>query len=407
MKHVFLLILFRMIARVRDGKVQHRITGVKMKKYSALLLLVLVFLSACGSEQAATETDTADVSSQVNNKVYHWRLAESWPTNFPIFDKAAKQMAEDVKRMSQGRLIISVDSANKHKAPLGVFDMVKAGQYQMGHSASYYWKGKDFNTVFFTTMPFGLIAPERYAWFYYGGGKELMHKVYDKYGMISLPGGNTGNQMGGWFRKEINSLDDLHGLKMRIPGFAGEIFAKVGAKPTNIPAGELYTSLERNTIDALEWAGPALDLGMGFHKIAPYYYTGWHEPASELQYLINKKAFDELPEDLQLILTNATRVAAFDMFADITHENGVNLEKIKTEFPDVKIRSFPKEVLRELEKANDELLDEFAAKDPLTKEIVDSLRAYKKRMRAWTKISEQAYLESTEIEGSEIESTEK
>ena len=367
-----------------------------MKKYSVVLLSLFMFIAGCGSEQTSTENTAVSADNVVDTKVYRWRLAESWPTNFPIFDKAAKQMAEDVKVMSKGRLIITVDSANKHKAPLGVFDMVKAGQYQMGHSASYYWKGKDFNTVFFTTMPFGLIAPEQYAWFYYGGGKELMHKVYDKYGMISLPGGNTGNQMGGWFRKEINSLDDIQGLKMRIPGFAGEIFAKLGAKPTNIAAGELYTSLERNTIDALEWAGPALDLSMGFHKIAPYYYTGWHEPASELQYLINKKAFDELPEDLQLILINATRVAAFDMYADITHENGVNMGKIKQEYPNVKIRSFPPEVIKELEKANDELLEEFAAKDPLTREIVDSLKAYKKRMRAWTKISEQTYLESTE-----------
>ena len=368
-----------------------------MSRYSIVLLSLFVFFSACGSEQATSESTTeTNVAGEKDTKVYRWRLAESWPTNFPIFDKAAKQMAEDVKKMSKGRLIITVDSANKHKAPLGIFDMVKAGQYQMGHSASYYWKGKDFNTVFFTTMPFGLIAPERYAWFYYGGGQELMHKVYDKYGMISLPGGNTGNQMGGWFRKEINSLDDLQGLKMRIPGFAGEIFAKVGAKPTNIAAGELYTSLERNTIDALEWAGPALDLSMGFHKIAPYYYTGWHEPASELQYLINKQAFDELPVDLQQILVNATRVAAFDMYANITDKNGVNLEKIKNEYPDIKIRSFPSAVIQELKKANDELLEEFADKDPLTREIVDSLKAYKKRMRAWTKISEQTYLESTE-----------
>ncbi|MEJ2528720.1 MAG: ABC transporter substrate-binding protein, partial [Gammaproteobacteria bacterium] len=190
------------------------------------------------------------------DKVYRLKLAETWPSNFPIFGDATKNLAKMVKTMSNGRLIITIDSKNKHKAPFGVFDMVRGGQYDMGHSASYYWKGEDPNTLFFTTMPFGMTTPEQYGWFYYGDGMKLMKKVYDKYGVLSFPGGNTGNQMGGWFQKEINSVADLQGLKMRIPGFAGEVLAKLGAKPTNIPAGELYTALERRTIDALEWVGP-------------------------------------------------------------------------------------------------------------------------------------------------------
>ena len=190
------------------------------------------------------------------DKVYRWRLAETWGPNFPIFGDTTKNMAKMVKEMSNGRLLIRIDSANRHKSALGIFDFVKNGQYQMGHSASYYWKGKDINTMFFTTLPFGMTTPEQYAWFYYGGGEQLMKEVYDKYGILSFPGGNTGNQMGGWFRKEINTVEDLKGLKMRIPGFAGEVLAELGAKPTNIPSGELYTALERNTIDALEWVGP-------------------------------------------------------------------------------------------------------------------------------------------------------
>ena len=329
-----------------------------------------------------------------DDKKYRWRLAETWGPNFPIFGDATKNMAAMVKKMSNGRLIIQIDSSNKHKSALGIFDFVKQGQYQMGHSASYYWKGKDFNTMFFTTMPFGMTAPEQYAWFYYGGGMELMKEVYDKYGIMSFPGGNTGNQMGGWFRKEINTVEDLKGLKMRIPGFAGEVLAKLGAKPTNIPSGELYTALERNTIDALEWVGPSLDLRMGFHKIAPFYYTGWHEPATELQFMVNEKAFKSLPEDLQNILTVAMKAAAYDMYAQSMHESGVNLAKLQEDYPNVKIRSFPKAVMSEIQAANAQLLSEFANKDPLTKKILHSIYDYQDQIRPWTNFSDRAYLDN-------------
>jgi len=263
----------------------------------------------------------------------------------------------------------------------------------MGHSASYYWKGKDFNTLFFTTVPFGMTTAEQNAWFYFGGGRELMTEVYSKYGILSFPGGNTGNQMGGWFRKEINSVADLKGLKMRIPGFAGEVIAELGAKPTNIPAGELYTALERNTIDALEWVGPSLDLRMGFHKIAPYYYTGWHEPATELQFMVNEKAFNSLPKDLQSILTNAMRVSAYDMYVQSTHMSSVNLATIKTDYPNVKIKTFPASVIKAMRATTNKLLEKFAAKDPMTKKILDSINSYSKKSRAWTNISDKAYLD--------------
>jgi TRAP-type mannitol/chloroaromatic compound transport system substrate-binding protein len=333
-------------------------------------------------------------SAAFAEKTYRLRLAETWGPNFPIFGEATKSFKQMAETMSNGRLKITIDSSNKHKAPFGVFDMVKAGQYDMGHSASYYWKGKDPNTLYFTSMPFGMTAPEQYGWFYYGGGMELMEKVYDEHGLLSFPGGNTSNQMGGWFRKEINSVADLEGLKMRIPGFAGEVLAKLGAKPTNIPPGELYTALERNTIDALEWVGPSLDLRMGFHKIAPYYYTGWHEPATELQFLFNKKKWDSLPADLQEILRVAMRTAAYDMYAQSYHESAVNWATIKSEYPNVQVKTFPKEVIDAMRKANDELLAEFAASDPMAKEIIDSQADYLAKTRAWTAISDQAYLNS-------------
>jgi TRAP-type mannitol/chloroaromatic compound transport system substrate-binding protein len=328
------------------------------------------------------------------DKVYRLKLAETWPTNFGVFSETARNMAKLAETMSNGRLQISIDSANKHKSAMGVFDMVRAGQYDLSHTASYYWKGKDFRTQFFTTMPFGMTATEQYGWFYYGGGMALMQKVYAPYGMISVPGGNTGIQMGGWFRKEIKSVDDLKGLKMRIPGFAGEVLAKLGASPTNIAPGELYTSLERGTIDALEWVGPSMDLRLGFHKIAPYYYTGWHEPATELQFLINQKKFDTLPKDLQQILLTAMKVSAYDMTVESHHLSGANWATMKSEYPDVQVKSFPAEVMAALRKANDELLAEAAAADPLTKEILDSQNAYLQQVRQWTDMADRAYLNS-------------
>ena len=262
----------------------------------------------------------------------------------------------------------------------------------MGHSASYYWKGKDIDTLPFTTMPFGMTAPEQYAWFYYGGGMELMQKAYKKHGILAYPGGNTGNQMGGWFRKEINTLDDLKGLKMRIPGFAGEVMAKLGLSVTNIAPGELYTSLERGTIDALEWVGPGMDVSMGFHKIAPYYYTGWHEPATELQFMVNEEAYNKLPKDLQQILLTAMRVSAYDMYIQNYHMSSEAWANMLTEFPTIKVKTFPKPVMDAMKKANAELLEEVKKESPIVKEVLESQEAYQKKSREWTKMSDYLYL---------------
>ena len=327
-------------------------------------------------------------------KVYRLKLAVTWGPNTPILGDATKNMAKLAEEMSNGRLKIRIDSANKHKAPLGIFDMVKSGQYDIGHSSSYYWKGKVPNTLYFSSMPFGMISTEQYAWFYHGGGMELMEKVYAPHNLLSFPGGNSDIQMGGWFKKEIQSIQDLKGLKIRIPGFAGEVMAKVGAKPTNIAPGELYTSLERGTIDALEWVGPAFDLRMGFQKIAPYYYTAWHEPGSETQFLVNKKKWDSLPKDLQTILETAFRVSAFDMYTQAVDANANSWANMSAEYPDIKVRDFPPEVLAAMQTATQELLTELANKDALAKEIIHSQKQYLTKVRAWTDISSKAYLDT-------------
>ena len=329
-------------------------------------------------------------------KKVRWKLAMTWTSTLTPLSNAGPWLAKMVSDMTDGNFEIRFEGAEKHKAGLGILDMVKGGQYEMGHTASYYWKGKDVTTTFFTTAPFSMTASEQYAWYYFGGGLDLMQKVYSKFDVLSYPGGNTGVQMGGWFRKEIKSLDDLNGLKMRIPGLAGEVFAKLGVNVTNIAPGELYTALDRGTIDALEWVGPGMDIKMGFHKIAPYYYSGWHEPASELQYLVNKAAFEKLPPSYQAVLKTAMQAIALQMTAANFEANAQAWKKMKEEYPDIKVMTFPEPVLKAMSKANDEVLQGYAAENAEFKEVYESRQAYMDTARPWTNVSEKYYLETSE-----------
>lgn len=352
-----------------------------MKVLRGLLLFVVLFALVVPLSHAQDER-------------VRWKLAMTWgPTLHPFVD-AVEDMADMVETMSGGNFVIKIDASNIHKSPFGVFDMVKLGQYEMGHTASYYWKGKDVAFLPLTTMPFGMTTPEQYAWFYYGDGMELMQKAYGKNGMLSFPGGNTGNQMGGWFKKEINSLDDLKGLKMRIPGFAGQVFSELGVTVTNIPPGELYTSLERGTIDALEWVGPGMDIKMGFHKIAPYYYTGWHEPATELQYLVNKDDYDQLPEKYQKILNVAMKASAYDMYIENYHMSANAWSSMKEDYPDIKVKTFPDEVFEAMKSSYNDLVSNYKEENALFKEIMESQEAYIEKARSWTHISDYLYLQS-------------
>ncbi|MCK5516710.1 MAG: TRAP transporter substrate-binding protein DctP, partial [Desulfobulbaceae bacterium] len=330
-------------------------------------------------------------------KKVKWKLAMTWPSTLAPLATSAIKMSQMVSDMTGGNFVIRVEGKEKHKAPLGILDMVKGGQYQMGHSASYYWKGKDITSVFFTTVPFGMNMAEQNSWFYFGGGMTLMQKLYDKFDVYAFPGGNTGVQMGGWFRKEINSLEDLKGLKMRIPGLAGEVFAKLGVNVTNIPAGELYTSLDRGTIDALEWIGPGMDIKMGFHKVAPYYYTGWHEPASELQFLVNKRAFDKLPAEYQVILKTAMTAASVGVTTENFDMSARAWAEIEADYPNIKIKTFPPEVLKAMKKATDEVMGAYAAENEEFKTIYESQQEYMAKARKWTMMSEYYYLQTSEL----------
>jgi len=329
-------------------------------------------------------------------KKVKWKLAETWPSTLTPLASPPLKVAAMVKAMSGGKFIIKVEGKEKHKAPLGILDMVKGGQYQMGHSGSYYWKGKDINTIWFTTVPFGMTMKEQYAWFYYGDGTKYMKKVYDRFGILNYPGGNTGVQMGGWFRKQINTVDDLKGIKMRIPGLAGEVMAKIGVNVTNIPAGELYTSLDRGTIDALEWVGPGMDIKMGFYKVAPYYYTGWHEPASEMQFLVNKRAFNKLPKEYQAMLITAMKAASADMYMENFAASANAWAKMKTDYPNIKVKSFPSAVVKAMKKANDELMAKYSAKNKLFKEIYKNQQAWIEKARPWSKMGEYSYIKTVD-----------
>ncbi len=330
-------------------------------------------------------------------KKVRWKLAMTWSSTLTPLASPAPKLAKLVSEMTGGNFEIRVEGAEKHKAPLGILDMVKGGQFEMGHTASYYWKGKDITSVFFTTVPFGMTAPEQFSWLYYGDGMKLQQKLYDKFDVYSYPGGNTGVQMGGWFRKEIKTLDDLKGLKMRIPGLAGEVFAKLGVNVTNIAPGELYTSLDRGAIDALEWVGPAMDIKMGFHKIAPFYYAGWHEPASDMQFLINKKAFAELPPEYQTILNTAIEAVSADMFGENFDASATAWAEMKKEYPNIKVMIFPEPVLKAMKKATDEVMEGYAADNPEFKEVYESQKAYMAKAREWTKMSTLYYLQTSEM----------
>ena len=232
--------------------------------------LALCFLSSCGAPE-----ETA--AGAAPSKNYSWSMVTTWPKNYPGLGMAPERFSQLVEEMSQGQLKVTVYGAGELVPAMGVFDAVSGGSVEMGHGGAYYWKGKVPAAQFFAGVPFGFTADEINAWVSRGGGLELWEDLYRPFNLKPLPGGNTGTQMFGWFNKEINSLEDIKGLKMRFPGFGGEVFKRAGGIPVNIPGGELYTAMQTGTIDAVEWVGPYNDLAFGFQQVAKYYYyPGWH-----------------------------------------------------------------------------------------------------------------------------------
>ncbi len=335
--------------------------------------------------------DTATARTKAE---HDWKMVTTWPKNFPGLGTGANKLAELIGEMSGGRIHVKVYGGNELVPPFEVFDAVSRGTAEMGHGAAYYWKGKSEAAQFFSTVPFGLTAQEMNGWMYYGGGLELWTELYAQFGLVPAPAGNTGVQMGGWFNREINSLDDLKGLKMRIPGLGGEVLQRAGGTPVNLPGGELFTSLQSGAIDATEWVGPYNDLAFGLYKAAKYYYyPGWHEPGTTLEAMINKEKFDALPADLQSIVMNACKVVNQDMLAEYTARNPAALQALLDEHH-VQLRKFPDDVISTLRELSNEVVAEIAAKDDFSKRTYASYLTFLKQSKAWSAVSELAYLQA-------------
>ena len=355
-----------------------------------LVTAMAVLLAACGGKQSATDGTVAAVEQQM----FEWKLVTSWPKNYPGLGTAPENFAKLVERMSGGRLKVKVFGAGQMVPALEVFDAVSQGTAEMGHSGAYFWKGKSSATPFFTSVPFGLNVQEMNAWLHYGGGLELWRELYAKYNLVPFAGGNTGVQMAGWFNREINSMEDIKGLKMRIPGIGGEVFTRAGGTAVTLPGGELYTAMQSGVIDATEWVGPYNDLAFGFHQVAKYYYyPGWHEPGPALEFVINKQAYESLPADLQAVVEGATRAINQDMLDEYTARNPAALQDL-VEKHGVELRRLPDDVMATFAALTDQVLAEMAAEDPFVAKVAASVQAFKSATASYHKISEEAYYQA-------------
>ena len=341
-----------------------------------------------GSLAAASISAPAIVHAKKNTR---WKMVTTWPKNFPVLGTGANQLARLITEMTDGRVKVKVYGAGELVPAFEVFDAVSRGTADIGHGAAYYWKGKIEEAQFFSTVPFGMNWQEMTAWLYYGGGMELWEQTYKPFDVIPAAAGNTTVQMAGWFNKQINSVEDLKGLKMRIPGLGGEVLKRAGGTPVNLPGGELFTSLKTGAIDATEWVGPYNDLAFGLYKAAKYYYyPGWHEPGTTLEAIINKNAFDKLDKDLKSIVKNACKVVNQDMAMEFSAKNHAALDTLINKHK-VDLRKLPDDVLTKLKDLSEEVVLELANKNPAAKKIHASYNTFHKQVSAWHEISEKIY----------------
>lgn len=369
---------------------------MRIKSLPGLLALMFsLLLAGCGGSAPG---EGSDATSSEAAKVYRWKMVMAWPKNFPGLGTGAEKFARHVEAMSGGRIKIHIYGAGELVPALEVFDAVSQGTAEIGHSAAYYWKGKVPASVFFTSVPFGMTTMETNAWLFYGGGLELWREAYAPFNIIPFAAGNTGVQMAGWFNKEINSLADLKGLKMRIPGLGGEVFQRVGGQPINIPGSELYISMETGVIDAVEWVGPYNDLAFGFQSLGKtqhslrYYYPAWQEPTGTLEILVNKKAFESLPPDLQAIVEVAARAANQDMLDEYVAYSARAYHDLQNKHG-IDIRPLPTDMMAHLKKETESVLQKIAASDELAGRVYASQKAFMESLVPYQRITEEAYIE--------------
>jgi TRAP-type mannitol/chloroaromatic compound transport system substrate-binding protein len=354
-------------------------------KASAIVGLVPV-LAGCeqkspGQSEPSTRTKTS------------WKMVTTWPANFPILQTGVERFADQVRVMSGGALDIEVHPGGALVPPLGSFDAVSQGSVQAASSASYYWAGAVPAAQFFTSVPFGFTVDQISSWVFAGGGLELWEEVYAPMDLVPIPMLTTSYQMGGWFNRRIDSIDDIRGLKMRIPGLGGKVMAKAGASVVLLPGAELFTSLQTGIIDATEWIGPYHDNILGFPSIARYYYhPGWQEPGPLAELMINKGAWEELSSELQQIVRAAAADTTAWSYAQFESLNAQGLVEIQSSFPDVEILRFPDQVLSDLEKFSVDVLNEESEKDAQFAKVREAMDRYRADLKGWREISMESYL---------------
>ncbi len=352
-------------------------------------LVLVVGLWAVDSRDQSRPLPAVDGLSDTPD--YRWKLVTTWPKNLPGLGAAPENFARYVNEMSGGRLEVRVFGAGEIVPAFEVFDAVSQGAAEVGHGASYYWKGKIPAAVFFTAVPFGMTAQEMNGWLHYGGGLELWQELYAPFGVIPFAGGSTGVQMAGWFNRELRSAKDLSGLKMRIPGLAGEVFDAAGGTAVRIAGGEVYTSMQTGVIDAVEWVGPYNDRTLGLNEVAEfYYYPGWHEPGAMLEFTVNAAAFTQLPRDLQAIVRYAARSANQDMLDEFTARNNESLQQLLA--AGTQLRPLPEDILSLLYEKSVEAMANLRTSDEMAEKIAISYDAFSNNVRAYHEISERAYL---------------
>lgn len=348
----------------------------------------LAGIASCTRHESSTDGETTDRDTR-----YTWNMVTTWSPGFPVVGEGCNLFAEWVEQMSAGQLRIKVYGGGELVPAMEAFEAVSTGAADIGSGAAYYWAGKSAAAQFFAAVPYGLNAQQMNTWLYRGGGMELWEEVYAKFNLVPLAAGNTGMQMGGWFNREINSIADLRGLKMRIPGLGGKVLDRAGGTAVLSPGAEIFTNLERHVIDATEWIGPYHDYLMGFHRIAKYYYyPGWHEPGTVLEVFVNKLKFERLPLHLREIVRAASARLNVWMLSEFELRNAEYLEKIRSETT-VQIRRFPSDVLTRLHEISTDVLEELAATDDLCTRIYASMKDFKARINTWAELTERVFYE--------------
>lgn len=333
-------------------------------------------------------------AAKASGSAITWRMVTSWPRNMPGPGITADRLAKRITAMSNGRLTIRLYAAGELVPALQVFDAVSVGTAEMAHTASFFWAGKLKAAAFFTATPFGLSPTEHQAWVYHGGGQALWDELYGKFSIKPFMAGNTGGSMGGWFKREVNSLEDMKGLKYRMPGLGGEVVNRLGATPVLLPPSEILPALQSGLIDGAEFLGPWTDLSLGFHKVAPYYYTpGFHEPNGTGEALIARKAWEALPEDLQQVVAAACAAEDAYSLAETEWNNAIALQTL-TEKHKVKLRTFPSELLAAARREAADVMMDFSRRGGLEKRIYESYETARKRAVSWAGISSTPFMQA-------------